>query len=282
MRVVCKWNVAIENGNWVVNDNPVHLLSIAGNIYVERNWLDYAHILSFLCHSNVMLLSGCYNTLSGWYGTFCILLSTANMQSRGDNTFGSVRPFVCLSVCAHRVFISRSIQNGWAFKMVAVSTGFAIAVDHPFNLLWVRITSKRLVGSVFQNISFCIDVISLILFHFISSKMPDNSIWTRAEYAKFVWALANILSGGPPVLCWTFWILPWHFTVKYAVNIKVFAGHFEVLDLHSPDKMFAEVKPLRWTFFKIRRTCLVNPANFAYSARVHACLPAALFKYTIY
>ncbi len=57
-------------------------------------------------------------------------------RSRGDNTFGSVRVFVCLCVCLlkhHRVFISRSIQNGWAFKMVVVSTGCAIAVDHAFN-----------------------------------------------------------------------------------------------------------------------------------------------------
>ena len=30
--------------------------------------------------------------------------------------------------------ISRSIQNGWAFKMVAVSTGCAIAVDYAFKL----------------------------------------------------------------------------------------------------------------------------------------------------
>ena len=30
--------------------------------------------------------------------------------------------------------ISRSIQNGWAFKMVVVSTGCAILVDHAFNL----------------------------------------------------------------------------------------------------------------------------------------------------
>ena len=42
---------------------------------------------------------------------------------------------VCLSVCLSvRVFISRSIQNGWAFKMVVVSTGCAIAVDYAFNL----------------------------------------------------------------------------------------------------------------------------------------------------
>ncbi len=33
-----------------------------------------------------------------------------------------------------REFISRSIQNCWAFKIVVVSTGCAIAVDHAFNL----------------------------------------------------------------------------------------------------------------------------------------------------
>ena len=61
-------------------------------------------------------------------------------RSRGDNTFGSVRLSVCVCVCPsspvlkhHRVFISRSIQNGWALKMVVVSTGCAIAVDHAFN-----------------------------------------------------------------------------------------------------------------------------------------------------
>ncbi len=53
----------------------------------------------------------------------------------------SIRLFVRLSVCAlllenhHRVFISRSIQNGGAFKMVVVPTGWAIAVDHAFNYL---------------------------------------------------------------------------------------------------------------------------------------------------
>ncbi len=35
-----------------------------------------------------------------------------------------------------REFISRSIQNGWAFKIVAVSTGCAIAVDHAFNWMY--------------------------------------------------------------------------------------------------------------------------------------------------
>ncbi len=38
----------------------------------------------------------------------------------------------------HRVFISRSIQNGGTFKMVLVPTGCAIAVDHAFNFLGTR------------------------------------------------------------------------------------------------------------------------------------------------
>ena len=33
-----------------------------------------------------------------------------------------------------KAFISRSIQNGWVFKIVVISTGSAIAVDHAFNL----------------------------------------------------------------------------------------------------------------------------------------------------
>ncbi len=32
------------------------------------------------------------------------------------------------------LLMSSSIQNGWAFKMVVVSTGCAITVDHAFNL----------------------------------------------------------------------------------------------------------------------------------------------------
>ncbi len=75
-------------------------------------------------------------------------LSTA----KHDNTFGSVRLLVRVSVGIskyskrssetqvsytlkkhRRVFISRGIQNGLAFKMVVVSTGGATAVDHTFN-----------------------------------------------------------------------------------------------------------------------------------------------------
>ena len=43
---------------------------------------------------------------------------------------------VCLFVCKkhQRVFFSRSIQNGWTFKIVVFSTGCAIAVDHAFNV----------------------------------------------------------------------------------------------------------------------------------------------------
>ena len=56
-------------------------------------------------------------------------------RGRGDNAFGSVHVFVCLWLCDYvtRVFFSRSIQNGWEFKLVVVSTGCAIAVDHAFN-----------------------------------------------------------------------------------------------------------------------------------------------------
>ncbi len=55
-------------------------------------------------------------------------------RSRGDNTFGSIRPSICPSVSVRSYeFISTSIQNGWAFKMVVVSTGCAIAVNHAFN-----------------------------------------------------------------------------------------------------------------------------------------------------
>ncbi len=46
----------------------------------------------------------------------------------------SVRPFSYTLKKSHRVYISRSIQNGWAFKMVVVLTGCAITVDHAFNL----------------------------------------------------------------------------------------------------------------------------------------------------
>ena len=46
-----------------------------------------------------------------------------------------------------RVVISWSIQNGWAFKMVVVSTGCAIAVGHAFN------KSIVLSGKIIQIIS---------------------------------------------------------------------------------------------------------------------------------
>ncbi len=39
----------------------------------------------------------------------------------------------------YRVFISRSIQNGWAFKRVVVLTGCAIAIDNTFNIKNKRI-----------------------------------------------------------------------------------------------------------------------------------------------
>ena len=45
----------------------------------------------------------------------------------------------------HRVFILRSFQNGWAFKMVVVSTGCAIAVDHTF-ILWSNCANSHQVN----------------------------------------------------------------------------------------------------------------------------------------
>ncbi len=47
--------------------------------------------------------------------------------------FGSVHPSICLSICLF-VCLSIGAQNGWAFKMVIVLTGCAIAVEHTFNL----------------------------------------------------------------------------------------------------------------------------------------------------
>ena len=87
-----------------------------------------------------------------------VIFSYYRPRSREDNTFGSVRPSICpsirLSVCTllpakyskrssetqvgytlkihQSVFITRSIRNGWAFKVVVVSTGCAITVDHAF------------------------------------------------------------------------------------------------------------------------------------------------------
>ena len=34
----------------------------------------------------------------------------------------------------HRELISRGVKNNWAFKMVVVSTGCTLAVDHAFNV----------------------------------------------------------------------------------------------------------------------------------------------------
>ncbi len=68
-------------------------------------------------------------------------------RSRGDNTFGSVHLSMCLFVCGSIRRERRDIacQCLWAnnppyttFKMVVVSTGYAIAVDHAFNLDVVR------------------------------------------------------------------------------------------------------------------------------------------------
>ncbi len=60
---------------------------------------------------------------------------------------------------------------------------------------------------------------------FSPGKKSDISLlW--AEYAKFIWALPDILSGEPPapVLRQTFWILAGYFIVKCPANINLFTG----------------------------------------------------------
>ena len=66
------------------------------------------------------------------------MASNYRPRSRGDNLFGSVClsvRFVCLSVGALMLenIIECASQNGWAFKVVVVSTGCAIVVDHALN-----------------------------------------------------------------------------------------------------------------------------------------------------
>ena len=48
----------------------------------------------------------------------------------------------------HRVCISRSIQNGWAFKMVVVSTGCAIAVNYAFNYIHVFMFTDQIRANI--------------------------------------------------------------------------------------------------------------------------------------
>ncbi len=92
-----------------------------------------------------------------------------------------------------------------------------------------------------------------------------TTIKISSEHAKFIWALPDILSQEPPVLCWPFWILAGHFTVKCLANIKLIAGHPIVR--YCPWNALAGHFVQRdqtpsLDIFKIRRTCL---ANFPYS-----------------
>ncbi len=52
----------------------------------------------------------------------------------------------------HRVFISRSIQNGCAFKIVVVSTGCAIAVNNTFNCRYFSILTGVM---IFSDLGAC-------------------------------------------------------------------------------------------------------------------------------
>ncbi len=76
---------------------------------------------------------------------------------------------------------------------------------------------------------------------------------SSTEYAKFVWASPDSVSGDPPVLRRTFWILAGHVSVRCPANIKLFAGHF----VRQGQTPLPDI-------FKIRRTCPASPANFAY------------------
>ena len=58
------------------------------------------------------------------------------------------------------------------------------------------------------------------------SLQPDAVAMWVSEYAKFIWASPDILSGKPTILRRTFGILARHFTVKCLVNVKFFARHF--------------------------------------------------------
>ena len=74
----------------------------------------------------------------------------------------SVCLFACLCVCpSYRVFISRSLQNYWAFKMVVVSTGCAIAVDHAFN--FIVIPARNTQNNLQNFLPPCIEDITTVL-----------------------------------------------------------------------------------------------------------------------
>ena len=66
----------------------------------------------------------------------CLVAKLEKMETIIDREAGEIIRLVVsvhLSVNALTATHVRSIQNGWAFKMVVVSTGCAIAVDHAFN-----------------------------------------------------------------------------------------------------------------------------------------------------
>ncbi len=62
------------------------------------------------------------------------------------------------------------------------------------------------------------------------------------EYAKFIWASPDILSGELPVLRQTIWILTRHFTANCPANIKLFTRH--LFGEHCP--WFTLAGPFVW------------------------------------
>ncbi len=80
-----------------------------------------------------------------------LVLSFAKYSKR------SIEPQVSYTLKKHPTFfISRSIQNGWAFKMVVVLKGCAIAVDHAFNYSLDMGAEK---AHCFSAFSFILDII---------------------------------------------------------------------------------------------------------------------------
>ncbi len=99
---------------------------ICKNIIIDHEAGEIIHLVASV-HPSICLSVNTHTSFLYWCGVVDIgtLPSTAKSPVKHKSA----------TLLTHRrVFISRSIQNGWAFKMVVVSTGCAITVDHAFNM----------------------------------------------------------------------------------------------------------------------------------------------------